>query len=796
MATENPNATTAERTLLAPEQLRWVCDPDSLGFETTEDVDPITQVVGQDVAMQAMQFGLQVDAPGQNVFVRGLEGSGRLTLLTRMLEETRIACPVSPDRCAVRNFDDPDRPRLIEMPQGTARRFRLAVEELVRFVVDDLGPSLAGEALRERREAMDKAFESVLKSKVGPFEEKLEALDLALVTITAGSAQHPAIVPRVDGEAVMPEAYDALVTEGKVTDEERKQVIALAEDARPEMDAISMEVERLHHEHQTKLRQLIQSEARALLAGQAGRVLEEFDYEVTRDFLDGLIEDYVEHRLGREGIGPKELRRLYEVNVIVSHRDDARCPVVAETAPTLQNLLGGIEPEAVPEGGVRADHTRIRAGSLLRASGGFLLIEARDILEDPGAWRVLMRTLRTGMVEMVPPEVSGNSPIPIKPMPAPVKLKVVLIGDPGMYFALEDLDPDFAAQFKVLADFESTLPIKDGAVDMYAGVLAKIVRAKQLPPIDKTGVAMLAEYGARIAARNDELTARFGRVVDVLNEAVFLVRRDGGDVVDAAAIDSAVLAMRQRAGSASRRFQSAIREGTLRIETSGSVVGQVNGLAVIHAGPLTYGFPSRITATAGPGDTGAINIEEEAKLSGSIHTKGFYILGGLMRHLLRTEHPLEFAASITFEQSYGGIDGDSASAAEMCCLLSALTDVPLRQDLAMTGAIDQHGAVQAIGAVTEKIEGFYDTCSDIGLTGTQGVIIPKANRKDLMLRSDVVQACREGKFHVYAIDRIEDALELFTGVECGCGDEMPEGSLLYLAMKRMREYWEAGRKDA
>lgn len=788
-----PQPDVTKRTRLAPEALRWICDPEALGFETTEDVEPITNVVGQDAAMAALQFGLQVRAPGQNVFVRGLEGSGRLTLLRRVLEETRLGCPVAPDRCAVRNFEEPDRPLLIEMPRGTAKRFRLAVEDLVEFVVSDLGPALAGDALRARREAMEQAFEEALKAVVNPFEEKLAGLGLALVTIQAGTAQHPAIVPVADGEPVMPESFDAAVEEGQISEEERDRLLALIAEVRPELESISADVERMQHEHQSRIRQLVQSEARALLAGRASRIVSEFDTEATREFLDGLIEDYVERRLGRENYGPRELHHLYAVNVIVSQRDDQSCPVIAENAPSLQNLLGGIEPEILPEGGgVRADHTRIRAGSLLRANGGFLLLEARDLLEESGAWRVLMRTLRTGMVEMVPPEVSGNNPSPLKPEPAPVSLKVILIGDPGMYYALESLDEDFAAQFKVLADFEPTLPIETGAVAMYAGVIAKIARAKQLPPIDATGVAMLAEYGARVAARNDELTARFGRVVDLLHEAAFLVERDGGERIDGVAVERAIAAMRQRANSSSRRFRKAIREGTLRIATDGKRVGQVNGLAVMHTGPLVYGFPSRITATVGPGDTGAINIERESELSGRIHTKGFYILGGLLRHLLRTDHPLDFAASIAFEQSYGGIDGDSASGAEAVCLLSALTETPVRQDLAMTGAIDQHGAVQAIGAATEKIEGFYDACVEMGVTGRQGVIIPTANRKDLMLRRDVVEACREGRFHVYAVDRIEDALELFTGMPSGTHETHGAGTLIGLALERVRAFWEAG----
>jgi predicted ATP-dependent protease len=369
---------------------------------------------------------------------------------------------------------------------------------------------------------------------------------------------------------------------------------------------------------------------------------------------------------------------------------------------------------------------------------------------------------------------------------------VVLLGDPDLYHLLDAFDRDFPYLFKVLADFDSSLPCEESTVSDYAGVIARIAREEELPPYSGQAIAALAEHGARIAGRSDRLTTRFGRLADIAREGAFIARKAGRELVERAEIEEAVRLTKRRADLPSRRFRRAIREGTIRIATTGAVVGQVNGLAVIHAGPLTYGFPTRITATIGPGTAGTINIEREAELSGSIHTKGFYILGGLLRHLLRTTHPLAFSASIAFEQSYGGIDGDSASAAEMCCLLSALTGVPIRQDRAMTGAIDQHGHIQPIGAANEKIEGFYDVCQELGLTGEQAVIIPRANVIDLMLRIDVVEACRRDQFHILAVDTIEEAIELFCGVPAGVRREdgtYPPGTLLATAVERAHEFW-------
>lgn len=377
----------------------------------------------------------------------------------------------------------------------------------------------------------------------------------------------------------------------------------------------------------------------------------------------------------------------------------------------------------------------------------------------------------------------------LKPEPINIDVKVILIGDADIYYALEQVARDFTNLFKVLVDFDSHIPRSTESARQYASVLSRMVHEESLIHFSSDAVARLVEHGARIASRGGKISARFGRLADIARESSFLAQQQEEQIVTGQHVIETVIRTKRRADLPSRRFAELIQQGIIKINTSGTAVGQINGLAVMNAGPLTYGFPARITATIGPGTAGVINIEREAALSGAIHTKGFYILNGLMRYLLRTPHPLTFEASIAFEQSYGGIDGDSASGAEICCLLSALTDLPIRQDLAMTGAIDQTGNILAIGAVNEKIEGFFDICRANGLTGSQGAIIPQSNAGDLMLRRDVVQAAEQGQFHIYSVSSILEALELFMGMAAGSSGEPGEHTVLGVAIKRAREYW-------
>ncbi len=788
----NPQTASREDLRLAAESLCWRCDPSALNFESTADVEPVTGIVGQDDAMEALRFGLEFSGEGQNIFVRGLAGTGRMTLLRQLVEEIRPSCPNARDRCYVHNFSQPDRSRLITLPRGKGSLFRARVDRLIDFIKDDLHPSLSSDTMRALRARLDEQAQAQMKQLGKPFEDELQNNNLALVPLQVGQTVQPVILPLIEGKPTPLEHLQQLRSQGQISEEETDRILEKITAFSKRFQEISEKIQEIQTKHKAAVQELYENEARAILMRQVIWIEREFPEESVKAFLKELVEDLVTQRL-RTLEQDDSYKRLYKVNLLLSRGSGDTCPIVIENTPTLQNLLGQIEREVGPGGAFHTDHLMIQAGSLLQADGGYLILEARDVLVEPGAWKVLLRTLRTGKLEIVPSELMFFWTGPtLKPEPIEINVKVVLLGDPELYGMLDAYDPDFPYLFKVLADFDTTIAREEKGIHFYAGILSKIAREENLIPFSRGAVTGLVEYGARIAARRGRLTTRFGRLADIAREAAFIAGKSGSNTVRREDVQTAVTRTRRRADLPARKFRKLVSEGLIRIQAQGAAIGQINGLAVIHAGPLTYGFPTRITATIGPGTAGAINIEREAQLSGAIHTKGFYILGGLLRHLLRTEHPLAFSASIAFEQSYGGIDGDSASGAEGCCLLSALTGIPLRQDLAITGAIDQLGHIQSVGAVTEKVEGFFDTCNALGLTGTQGVIIPKPNAGDLMLRSDVVEACEAGRFHVYAVGTIHEALELFTGRKAGDPDPdgiYPEGTVLYEAVRKAGEYW-------
>ncbi len=793
MPSRNSNSGSPPPDIKLPvDALRWTCPVSWLPFSTTLDVEPLSGIVGQEEALEALRFGLEMSGPGQNIFVRGLSGSGRMTLVCQLVEEMRPPCPPTPDRCYVHNFAEPEVPRLISLPRGEAPAFDAAVDNLVHFIRDELGPFLASDAVRSLRTSIDDRTQERIRRIGQPFDEELQKNGLALVPVEVGQRVQPIILPVVDDKPAPPDRFKELRQQGRISDEEAEAIHNKISDFSRRFQDVSQKLEEVQDDHKAEIRRLYESQARIALRREVRPIEAQFPYDAVRRFLAEVVEDVVTRRL-KSLENEEDFTRLYNVNVLITRDPNASCPIVIENAPTLPNLLGTVEREFNPGALVRSDHLMIRAGTLLRADGGYLILEARDVLMEPGAWKVLVRTLRTGKLEIAPSELVGFPWGPLlKPEPIEITVKVVLLGDPDLYYLLDAWDADFPNLFKILSDFDTTVDRTERSARYYAGVVAHAAGQEKLLPFSNRAVAVLCEHGARIASRRDRLTIRFGRILDIAREASFIARKKEREAVSDEEVRDAITSSKRRGDLPARRFRDLVSKGTIRIQIEGKAIGQVNGLAVIQAGPMIYGFPTRITATIGPGTAGTIDIERESQLSGAIHTKGFYILGGLLRHLLHTPHPLAFSASVAFEQSYGGIDGDSASGAEMCCLLSALTGVPLRQDLAMTGAIDQLGHIQPVGAVTEKTEGFFDTCRDLGLSGTQGVIIPRANAGDLMLREDVVAACREGRFAVYAVENVEDALSLLTGWEAGERDgdgRYPHDSLLALAEQKAYEYW-------
>lgn len=795
MTTEPPSATgptTYEHFPLEPEKLRWRCNRDAFDFETTLDVEPLEGVVGQDAAVEALRFGLEVNAPGQNIFVRGLTGTGRSTLLRGLLESIRPDVRLAPDRIYVHNFEAPDRPMLITLPRGQGRAFRTQIDAFVEFIEKELKPALGSDAVRARQAKIDRHTQEKVEAEGNPFDKELRAAGLTLVQAQIGSTTRPVILPLIDDEPAGPDRIEELRKEGKITDEDLEKLGEKVGVFSERLQEVGAKIHAIQTERRAALRELVQTEARKILEEEEAPIRACFPEEKVAVFLAAVIDDVLTLRLPHLDDNT-DFTNLYRVNLVQRHSADDAPPVIVENAPSVSSLIGSVDRALRVDGEGTLPHMMVRGGSLLRADGGYLILETRDLLTEPGAWQALIRTLRSGHIEMIPPYL----PVPwrtavVKPDPIPIHVKVVLLGDSEIYYLLDAMDADFPNLFKVLADFESTIDRTPEALGFYAGVLARLARQESLLPFDRSAVAMLCEHGARIASQNDKLTVRFGRIADIAREAAFLATKGGQGQVQSDHVREAIRRTKSRADLPARRYRDLVAGGRIRVQTAGWAIGQVNGLAVIQAGPLVYGFPTRITATIGAGTAGTISIEHEAELSGAIHIKGFYILGGLLRYLLRTSHPLAFDASVAFEQSYGGIDGDSASGAEICCLLSALTDFPLCQDLAMTGAIDQVGNILPIGAVNEKIEGFFDLCRAVGLTSTQGVIIPQTNVGDLMLREDVVEACREGTFRVHAVGTIHEALGILTGRKPGVRTEdetYPTDSVLGRAVARAHEYW-------
>lgn len=775
---------------LSHTQLRWYLDPQIFSFESTRDVQPIQGIVGQDSAVESLQFGLHTTAPGQNIFVRGLDGTGRMALIERLLSEDKPKCRRTLDHCYVTNFDQSDRPTLLTFESGKGAKFRKKMDRFADYVRDELASALDSEAINGKRKKLLLSFQDQIKQLIEPFEKALAEADLKLVSVQVGNATKNTLFPIHLGEPVSPDDYEKLKREGRISEKKFNEFIERREAFASQFEELTLRIQELHRDQADAVLDLMSAETRRLLDRLTRPIRKEFKQPGVDIFLDQVTTDIESKLPVLAELG--DFTRYYRVNVVSSRDTGQGCPIIVENTPTVSRLLGTIDQVFDPQGGSRSDHLMIRAGSLLRADGGYLILDALDLLEAPGAWSALVRTLRTERLEIVPQDSqSPYQPMTLKPDPIGIDVKVILIGDAGIYYMLEANARDFGNLFKVLADFDSHIPRNSDSACQYASVLARMVVEENLTHFSREAVAALVEHGARIAARDGKLSARFGRLADIARESAYLAQQEKSDLVADRHVHETVKRTKRRANLPSRRFSELIGNGTIRILTQGHEVGQVNGLAVMSAGPLTYGFPTRITATIGPGTAGVINIEREASLSGAIHTKGFYILGGLMRELLKTEHPLTFEASIAFEQSYGGIDGDSASGAEVCCLLSSLTELPMRQDLAMTGAIDQKGNVLAIGAVNEKIEGFFDVCQASGLTGSQGVIIPAANAGDLMLRQDLVDKAAKGEFHIYPVSRIEQALELFLEHPAGGQtDPYPADSILGIAITRSRAFWD------
>jgi lon-related putative ATP-dependent protease len=786
---------------IPPEQLYRACAPDALGFETTRELEANPTVVGQQRALEALAFGARIDRPGYNLFALGPPGTGKHTTILAALRARAAEQPPAQDWVYVHNFATPHKPRAICLPPGRAVELRDAMNRLIDELRAAIPAAFESQDYQNRREAIEEEFRERQEQASEALREKAEAQGIAVIRTPTGFG----MTPVRDGKLLGPEEFE------KLPEEEREKVKAQIEQLQGELEALIRLGPRWDKERRERLRELNQQVTEFTvghpieeLQGRFAALPTVCEYleAVRADLMDnvhGLIE--AERRGGkpdgfRQGDGAGFGR--YRVNVLVGEPDADGAPVVYEDHPTLANLVGRVEH--VPQmGTLVTDFTMIKPGALHRANGGCLLIDARSLLVQPYAWEALKRALRSDRIciESLASMLDLVSTVTLEPEPIPLRIKVVLVGERLLYYLLGVYDPDFPEMFKVAADFEDSMPRGDGGEAAFARMLATIVDREQLLAFDRQAIARVIEQGARLAGDAEKISLRLRVIADLMRETDFRAREAGAETVAREHVNAAIAARERRLDRLRERALESTLHGTLLVDTDGAAVGRVNGLTVIDLADFAFGRPVRITARVRLGAGKVVDIEREVELGGPLHSKGVLILSGFLSGHFLPEQPLSLSASLVFEQSYGGVEGDSASSAELYALLSALADVPIRQWLAVTGSVNQYGDVQAVGGVNEKIEGFFDLCRARGLTGTQGVLIPRANMRHLMLREDVVEACARGEFHVYPVADIAAGIECLTGVPAGTRDaqgRFPEDSVFGRAEARLRAYARARRE--
>jgi ATP-dependent Lon protease len=768
---------------LEPAELRWSCDPASLPFRETSELDAVQGIIGQDRALRAIQLGLEMKSPGYNIFLSGFVGTGRNTTVKRVLEKLDHGEVSPPDLCYVHNFRDEDSPRALLMPSGHGCDLVTRMRHLVPQLRRDVPPVFEGETYRRERASLHRRYEKRQRSVVEKFQKRAEKEGFALVQVQSGAIASPQVVPMIDGEpkfmSDLEEAVDGGNFDAKKLEKLRDRQVEFA----TELPAVFKEAMKVEGEMVARVRELDVRFVKPIVAARVSEVRDAFeDQPDVLDWLDQ-VEEHVLDNLGpfltdgtqdlsENGHAPLDLTEgpvEYCVNLIVDNRRVRGAPVLAEDDASSEHLFGILERSFTGDGEDPVSHMNIKGGRLHDANGGFLILNTSDLLsESLQVWNRLKRVLRTGKLE-IPTTSPGTmlGPSSLKPEPVPISLKVVLIGDHHQYSVLHAYEDDFRKIFKIRADFDTEMPNELDNIVHYGAFVQRLVEEEGTLPFDAAALSAAAEHGSRLAGRKDRLSTRFNLIADVAREASYFARKADAERVSPEHVLRALDERDHRENLAEVKMREQIEEGAVFIDVTGSKIGTANGLAVYESGDHAFGLPSRITATVSLGNAGIINIEREAELSGRTHDKGVQILSGYLRAKYAQERPLALSASICFEQSYSGVDGDSASSTELFALLSAIAEIPLRQDIAVTGSVNQYGEIQPIGGVNEKIEGFYAVCESKGLTGSQGVMIPAANVPDLMLRRNVVDAVREGRFHVWPVATMDRGLEVLTGIEAG-----------------------------
>lgn len=765
------------------------CDPESIPFDSTDEVSPLDRLIGQPRAVAALHFGIGIQKRGYNVFALGGQGMGKYSLIRNILDRHAESEPTPEDLCYVYNFKEQHKPRLLSMAAGKGLELVEGMKNLEYDIRHGLRTTFESEDYQNRLHSIEEELKEKQQEIFEALQRKAKEYNIAPLRTPAGLV----FAPVKDGEVVPPDELK------KYSKEERQELEEKAVDLQKEAQRLFQKMPQLQREIKEKQKEFNKEVIEYTISPLLQDLREKFhNNDNVLEYLKAVEKDIIENvhlflqderqQAQQQAAMPADRKsgksqalRRYKVNQIIDHNGSKGAPVVHEENPNYQNLFGRVEHMA-QMGTLLTDFTMIRSGALHRANGGYLVLDALKVLMEPFAWESLKRILRSGKlkIESLGQRYSLISTVSLEPEPLPLKVKLVLTGSPMLYYLLKNHDPEFGELFKVAADFAYVIDRDSKSQEDYSRMIATTVKKEELLPFSRDAVARVIEHSSRLAGDSDKLSMHMEGLADLLREADFWASQNGNDNVERADVQKALDSWIYRSDRIRERMQEQITKDIVIIDTEGSQVGQINGLSVLQLGDFAFGRPSRITARIRLGKGDVVDIEREVAMGGPIHSKGVLILSGFLGSRYAIEHPLALSASLVFEQSYGGIEGDSASSAELYALLSSISGLPINQCFAVTGSVDQGGRVQAIGGVNEKIEGFFDICMARGLNGEQGVLIPQSNIKHLMLRQDVIDCVREGKFHIYPVETIDQGIELLTGLEAGELDQSgkyPEDSV-------------------
>lgn len=764
---------------LQPQALCQRCDPQQFTFATTNDLTELTEIIGQDRAIEAVKFGIGIRREGYNLFALGPAGMGKHTVIRRFLEQKAATEPTPPDWCYVNNFAEPQQPRYLQLPAGQGVMLRQDIARLVEELRSAIQTVFESESYRTRRQAILDELKEQQENALETFRQQAEAKGIALLQTPTGFA----LAPMKGDGVITPDEFNQL------PEEERARLTELISSLHEQLQKLMQQAPQWERESREKLKNLNSEVTTFAVAHLIDELRKK--YETLPDvisYLDALQKDVIENADSilappetglaalfashQQGQLSNSLLQQYQINLLIDHSTSHGAPMIYEDHPTFQNLIGQIEYVS-QFGALVTDFNLIRPGALHRANGGYLMLDAHRVLTQPYAWEGLKRLLRSGeiRIESLGESLGLISTVTLKPQPIPLAVKVVLFGERLLYYLLCHFDPEFNDLFKVAVDFEEEMNRSLATHQLYAQMIATLARREKLLPLDRSAVARVIEHSARISGDSERLSTHTTALSDLLREADYWAGQSKQTIISADDVQRAIEAQIHRADRVRQKLQEEVLRGTLLIDTQGEKTGQINGLSVLTLDKFSFGHPTRITARVRLGKGEVIDIEREVEMGGPIHSKGVLILSGFLGARYAPDHPLSLSASLVFEQSYSGVEGDSASSAELYALLSALAEAPIKQAFAVTGSVNQQGQVQAIGGVNEKIEGFFDICQAKGLTGEQGVLIPAANVKHLMLRQDVIDAVAAAQFHIYAVETIDQGIELLTGLRAGERDE-------------------------